>query len=385
MLQSFSATNLNRDDLNNPKDTLFGGARRARISSQCIKRAIRTHPLFEGTIRQRIEEYEVAPRTTYLSVKLEEALGAPGLPADDVKAVAELFPHALTGKLSKDKKTKVLLNIGWTEIQDIVKRLQDNETWPQIVAETRAFQADAEAPTPVILKTANAVLGTIESNPVAPDIALFGRMLAGKETFKREAACQVAQAVSTHAVKMDMDFYTAVDTIKETSGAEMMGYIGFNSACYYRYALLDWEQLLAKKNLGGDRELARVTVEAFLRAAEAATPTGKRTGFDNNSRPALMLAVARERHSPGWSLVNAFEKPVQAHNGSGLVVPSAARLNEQWNRLNEIYSDSSVKAVAVLLSSIDITPEMLKPRLARAIVPNLDNWIQTMLGTLPKE
>ena len=41
LLQNFAPSNLNRDDTGAPKDCEFGGYRRARISSQCIKRAIR--------------------------------------------------------------------------------------------------------------------------------------------------------------------------------------------------------------------------------------------------------------------------------------------------------------------------------------------------------
>ncbi|NJL73500.1 MAG: type I-E CRISPR-associated protein Cas7/Cse4/CasC, partial [Candidatus Competibacteraceae bacterium] len=43
LLQNFAPACLNRDDTNSPKDCIFGGVRRARISSQCIKRAIREH------------------------------------------------------------------------------------------------------------------------------------------------------------------------------------------------------------------------------------------------------------------------------------------------------------------------------------------------------
>ncbi len=49
MIQNFVPSNLNRDDTNNPKDCEFGGVRRARISSQCIKRSIRTSPVFAET------------------------------------------------------------------------------------------------------------------------------------------------------------------------------------------------------------------------------------------------------------------------------------------------------------------------------------------------
>ena len=41
VLQNFAPSNLNRDDTGAPKDALFGGTRRARISSQCLKRAVR--------------------------------------------------------------------------------------------------------------------------------------------------------------------------------------------------------------------------------------------------------------------------------------------------------------------------------------------------------
>ena len=45
-LQNFAPSNLNRDDTGAPKDALFGGTRRARVSSQCRKRAVREY--FKG-------------------------------------------------------------------------------------------------------------------------------------------------------------------------------------------------------------------------------------------------------------------------------------------------------------------------------------------------
>ena len=44
---------------------------------------------------------------------------------------------------------------------------------------------------------------------------------------------------------MEMDYYTAVDDLKpsDTAGADMIGTVEFNSACFYRYANLDLGQL----------------------------------------------------------------------------------------------------------------------------------------------
>jgi len=41
LLQSFPVSNLNRDDIGQPKTVWFGGYNRGRISSQCLKRAAR--------------------------------------------------------------------------------------------------------------------------------------------------------------------------------------------------------------------------------------------------------------------------------------------------------------------------------------------------------
>ena len=41
IIQNFAPSNLNRSDTGSPKDCEFGGVRRARVSSQCFKRAMR--------------------------------------------------------------------------------------------------------------------------------------------------------------------------------------------------------------------------------------------------------------------------------------------------------------------------------------------------------
>ncbi|MHC1771728.1 MAG: type I-E CRISPR-associated protein Cas7/Cse4/CasC [Flexilinea sp.] len=69
LIQNFAPSNLNRDDTNNPKDCEFGGVRRARISSQCLKRAIRMDPCFE-----RYTEIPTSKRTLRIASELSEEL-----------------------------------------------------------------------------------------------------------------------------------------------------------------------------------------------------------------------------------------------------------------------------------------------------------------------
>src|SRR3989304_1882881 len=66
-IQNHSPANLNRDDLGAPKTCFFGGVLRSRISSQCIKRSIRTSEEFEkllGGIRTRQLARIIAEKVT---------------------------------------------------------------------------------------------------------------------------------------------------------------------------------------------------------------------------------------------------------------------------------------------------------------------------------
>ena len=51
-LRAFPPSNLNRDDLGTPKTAIFGGARRLRISSQCLKRTWRMSEHFRGAFAE---------------------------------------------------------------------------------------------------------------------------------------------------------------------------------------------------------------------------------------------------------------------------------------------------------------------------------------------
>jgi CRISPR system Cascade subunit CasC len=175
-----------------------------------------------------------------------------------------------------------------------------------------------------------------------------------------------------------MDFYTAVDDLApdEETGAGMMGFTGFNSACFYRYARIDWKQLVG--NLHGDSDLARRTVEGFLRAAIAAVPTGKQNAFAAHNPPDFLLAVVRE-DGMGWSLTNAFEQPVRARRNSGLVAPSVEALDAYWDRLSRVYGTETLASVAVL----PLNPDLPLDHLADHQVEDQQAWIAAVTDALP--
>ncbi len=372
-LQNFAPSNLNRDDTGNPKDAEFGGVRRARISSQAIKRAIRLEPVFAKTT-----QVPPALRTRWMTRRLAEKLVAAGKPQEEAEAVARAFALAFAGKMDKNAadRTSVLLYLSDEEYTSMAQALL--EQWDAALS---AIPADGEAPKPKaepFASLAKAWLKATKGRTSAPDIALFGRMLADKPELNLDAACQVAHALSTHRVDMDFDFFTAVDDLltDEEAGAGMMGITPFNSATYYRYARIDWDQLV--KNLDGDTDLACRTVEGFLRAALRAIPTGKQNAFAAQNPPDFGLAVVR-KDGMAWSLANAFERPVRPDRDGGLMRPSIRALDAYWGRLTKVYGVENVFPFAFSVPE----PDDLLTHLRDAVQPHVEAWVQAVLKQLP--
>lgn len=377
MIQNFAPSNLNRDDTNNPKDCVFGGARRARISSQCLKRAIRTTPSFADTVGTA-----TGIRSRLIAKEFQDRFVAQNAGETEAHAIAEALALSYTKKKGKKDKasdeedegpsegarTNVLVYLSPKEIDLLCNRVI--ERWDAIRGEVSLGESTE------LLKIVEDLIKETKGRSSAADIALFGRMLADRPETNVDAACQVAHAISTHRVSMDIDFFTAVDDLQPggETGAGMMGVTGFNSATFYRYARLDWDQLVA--NLYGQTDTAQRAVEGFLRAAVEAVPTGKQNSFAAHNPPSFLLGVARER-GMGWSLANAFEKPV---NGgmSGLIGPSVKALDAYWGRLTSIYGfEGSAAALA-----LDETAQL--DSLAGYEVANFDAWIGSLLAALPQ-
>lgn len=357
-IQNFSPSNLNRDDTNNPKDCDFGGVRRARISSQCIKRAIRRDPLFE-----QFSGVPISERTRLLLKELHDLLVKAGKDPAEAQLRAEAFAKHYSSKKEKldGERTLVMLFLSRTELEEATTQLL--QAWD----------------TPEKIKTlAEEFAKNNKNRPGAPDIALFGRMLADRPETNVDAACQVAHAISTHRVNMDIDFFTAVDDIQpnEETGAGMMGVMGFNSACFYRYTCVDWDQLV--KNLNGDLSLARKTVEAFLRASAHAVPTGKQNSYAAQNPPSFLMAVVRKDGSC-WSLANAFEKPVYSANEKSLIQASVEALDRYWGALTQFYPPAPEPCVACLDGS-----DHLK-NLKKSQVDTFEQWCESVIHRLPQE
>jgi CRISPR system Cascade subunit CasC len=364
ILQNFAPSNLNRDDTGSPKSCDFGGYRRARISSQAIKRAIR-HEFKEQDL---VPPEARAVRTKRVREELVRRLTQRGKPAEEAGAAAKAALGALGIDIdSSGEKTEYLLFLGEAEVATLADFC--NTHWVELhklsAGEGRgrdAKKAARDAAAKALPKGAIDGLKTRLNGGRAADLALFGRMLADLPEKNIDAASQVAHAISTHQVNFDFDYYTAVDDLKaeDTSGADMIGTVEFNSACFYRYVNIDLGQL--KKNLDGDSELVATTVRAFLYASRDAIPTGKQNAFAARNAPSFAFAVVRD--SGFWSLANAFVKPVRPRGEDDLVQLSIDRLAHHWDDLASVYGNPARTSAVCALKSIAVPPPLDGARLA---------------------
>ena len=351
LLQSVPPSNLNRDDTGAPKDAHFGGHRRARLSSQSLKRAIRTSETFRQIVSERVG-IRTRRAVTYLRGHLTEAHGLDDAAAH---ALARSATEALLRKVGDDDRSNVLYYAARPELDDLAARLAasaDATAAAQALAAARREvlpdeepakdqQKAIDAATKPLDKAATAVVQQFvkdyKGKTSAADIALFGRFLVEEPSLNIDAACQVAHALSVDRVAPSYDYFTAVDDLQKAgdddAGAGMIGTTGFTSACFYRYAVVDVDQLA--RNLGGDRQAARDAVRAFLTAAVTALPSGKQNSFAANVRPETVLAVVRHDGTP-LSLVNAFADPVRA-DGLSLAAHATERLARQWGDMEAMY------------------------------------------------
>jgi len=201
-------------------------------------------------------------------------------------------------------------------------------------------------------------------------------MMAEHPATNIDAACQVAHAISTNKVAMEMDFYTAVDDLPSDAetGAGMMGFTGFNSSCFYRYAVIDFD--LLKENLDKDEELACKTVEAFIRSSVAALPTGKQNSMAAHNPPDAIFAVVRKAGAP-VSLANAFAKPVRPGHDTDLMEESITRLDSYWGKLTEVYGEEGVAAKAIC-----IVPEVELKSLKSCKKDSFKDVVNVVMGVL---
>lgn len=321
VLQTVPPSNINRDDTGSPKTAVYGGVRRARVSSQAWKKAVRTS----------FKEFLPTERTGARTLRVVEllinrmAVNHPELSDEERHQRALEVVKALGLKAEKPRSKGDEEPIERTQYLVFYSNQQlDRLAELAATHEGKVAARDAKA-------AADSDHGT--------EVALFGRMVADSKDLNVDSAVQVAHALSTHAVETESDYFTAVDDYKldeDDAGAGMIGTVEFTSSTLYRFATVNINGLLS--NLGDAGETAD-SAAAFVRGFVMSMPTGKQNTFANNTVPEAVVVQLRKGRSA--SFVGAFEDAVR-NQGSGFLEPSAKALAEYANECERAYLGTPV-------------------------------------------
>lgn len=214
ILQPFPPSCLNRDDVGAPKSAIFGGVTRARISSQCLKRAIRL--LAKEYEKGRNEKLFAGIRTLLVVDDLAPELVKLKLPKAEAKKIAETVCDAfLSNKKqsqeeeprTKNKKGKSAEEAAESEPEEEA----DSKTSTLLYFSPGEIRAMAEAIVAArkdgkdVQKAASEAVKKFTRKDAA-DIAIFGRMVADDPSLKLDGAGYFSHAISTHVCDNDLDF-----------------------------------------------------------------------------------------------------------------------------------------------------------------------------------
>lgn len=321
-IQTLPPSNINRDDTGSPKTAQYGGVRRARVSSQAWKKAMRDY------FYSNSEQTNVGVRTLkivdYIADKIVEI--DENISREDAMKEADKVLNEANVK-TKDQKAKALFFLGDVQAQKLaqaaIEKVSDKKELQKILKENPAI-----------------------------DIALFGRMVADDPSLNEDASSQVAHAISTHAIQNEFDFFTAVDDLspEDNAGAGMLGNVEFNSSTLYRYANVAIHEL--NKQLS-DKETTINTLKLFIEAFANSLPTGKVNTFANQTIPqALVVALRADRPI---NLVSAFESPVRSTEG--YTKQSVEALAEEFKKI-EKFLDKPIVTMYVSMDKFDKVNEI---------------------------
>ncbi len=336
LLASYPPSNLNRDDLGTPKTAMMGGARRLRVSSQSLKRAWRTSAqfkeAFDGHLGIRTKEmgwqtYLALTTGRTLADIIAESEAAPVNPTVDDKKAVE-WAQAIGSRFGKLKAPK--------KNDPPEKKKKDSVCVEQLVhfspEEIAAIDAliakiakDGKAPT-------DEELELLREQSSAVDIAMFGRMLAASPSFNKEAAVQVAHAITVHKVAVEDDYFTAVDDLNrgvENIGAGHVDQAEFAAGLFYTYICINRDLLI--ENLNGNTEFAEKAIRALVEAAAKVGPNGKQNSFASRVYASYLLAE-RGSQQPR-SLAAAFLKPVGGEDYLSGAIKALATTRENMDRV----------------------------------------------------
>jgi CRISPR system Cascade subunit CasC len=339
ILQTIPFSNMNRDDAGSPKSVIYGGTDRARISSQALKRAARTN--FEANSKA-----DMTKRTKFAERNLKERVD--DLLKEQNAALKDGMSERIS-KLCKDeienltKKKRGKKGAETSENKEGGKGAETSENNVDRSGDTLVWLAEDEV-VKLAHKIAKSLLapgdspkleGWIMHKTSSLTIAGFGRMFANAPEVQTEAAIQVAHAFTTHAAVTEVDYFTAVDDLREgyrgDKGSGHLDLSEYTSGVFYRYFNIDRVQLASNWS-DIENTTAKERLCALLQSLILSLPSGKANATAPHTLP--MTVIVQESTLP-VSFADAFEKAI-VEEDRGFAEPSRQRLLEYQEQATKL-------------------------------------------------
>ena len=336
IIQNFSPSAPNRGEHGEIKTSLFGGYERAIVSSQADKWAIRRE------FRQDFPEI-ISFRTRNLLDEIMKLTGESSISNLEAKVTLALASIGIA--VDVNRRNEYLIFLSQRELEGIAqitknysKALLPPDGWTeQLIKATRSKRTKAIKKEAAKLVPAEIVKELKDSftGPASPEVAQFGRMMADMPRADVDGSCYASGYLSTHAIAPEVDYFTAVDDCPQEGdkGAGMLDEREYVSACYYRYYLINIQQLHI--NLGEVKDDTVKCIHAFFDATVKATPKAGQRQWANFTEPSF-FAAAVGQNTLECNLANAFAYPIPLGRGD-VIAESINRLTSQWEYAQGMY------------------------------------------------
>ena len=363
IIQTLPPSNANRGRDGSPKNLMYGGALRARLSSQSQKRAARQWYRSQGTVPRE----HLADRSRVWADDMATMLPWAG---DDALTVARLTlglfnvsPDKLLGEAIEPGGNLLFLSLHEVEtIAAIAGHHQ--ELLIELVGRCREMvelsgtkKTYDRHPTKKELAPLVKALNQVSANPPG-DVALFGRMMAQLTETSVDGCVQVADAIGVNEIPRnkttdgwmagEIDFFSAMDDKTHRAGAGMIGERAFVSPTYYRYANLCTHELT---RLVGEATTAQQFARGFLQGFIMALPDGMVSSHAHMTLPELI--VVRTTEYQPYTHTPAFLTPINQPDGGGASISqlAAGALSTRMRDMDDSYGLTPAYSAVVGLPS----------------------------------
>lgn len=376
ILHSLPFSNANRDDAGQPKTLRVGGKTRGRISSQSLKRAARFYGADASHgfgVKGDISGGQYF-RTRYIKSLILDEITSRGIdPAEYKSKVDSVFGEKKSfGKIKKDK-------------EDAIEKVD------ALVVVTRE---EVEKLADLVLSEEDVTPGDVSSvlaSSAKRDISLWGRFFASDNASTLDGSAQVAHAFTTHAVKIEDDFFVGLDDAanlySDHAGAGHPGDAFYLNGVFYKYANVNIEETalnVANAEVKGRNivlnepydkiiEDSKFAVADFLRSFSLSVPQGKIRSTAHTTLPSyIRVTVTKDRPV---NASTAFEKAV---TGDDLMASSVEALESTHSRLSTIFGAPENEFVVNIEASDGISLDEAIKRTSDAVSERVKGYLETV-------